>query len=133
METKFATITDTFIGVIDGAMKFRIQFFTDDYVSYLEIELSPIGVACMAKILEVVGVKQWEHLRAYRLKIKDEGFGSEITSICNMSGADWFDIQEFLEGEKKTQATNENTCVCCGYPIPEGRHVCNTCALNGVD
>lgn len=33
----------------------------------------------------------------------------------------------------RNEERNENTCVCCGYPIPEGRHVCNTCALNGID
>lgn len=36
-------------------------------------------------------------------------------------------------GSPRKEERNENTCVCCGYPIPEGRHVCNTCALNGID
>lgn len=104
MEIRVATVTDTFIGMIDGVMKFRIQIFTDEYCSYFEIELSPIGVACLAKILEAVGVKQWEHLRGHHIKIKCDGFDSDVTSICNWSTNEWFDMKEFFEMADKVYA-----------------------------
>ncbi len=42
-------------------------------------------------------------------------------------------IEDLSEGTEAVYGRNENTCICCGDSIPEGRQVCPDCECWIVD
>jgi hypothetical protein len=44
----------------------------------------------------------------------------------------WFDVNDVVQLTFE-ELVKENTCVCCGKEIPEGRQVCPNCEKKGDD
>lgn len=53
-----------------------------------------------------------------------EQVNASFSTKCKYSGAE---IKECVNHIVKQMTSNENTCVCCNEPIPEGRQVCPHC------
>lgn len=51
----------------------------------------------MMKIMDVVGVTNWEDLKGKYCRIKSDGWGSLVTTIGNILDDKWFDIGEFFK------------------------------------
>ena len=50
----------------------------------------------ISKILEVVGVDEWEDLPGKYIRIEYKGLGSTVTKIGNIIEGKWFDLNEFF-------------------------------------
>lgn len=57
------------------------------------------SMEAVSKILEVVGVEEWEQLRGKHIRVKDNGWGKTIDEIGNLMENKWFNIREFFSQE----------------------------------
>lgn len=57
------------------------------------------GLEVMARILDVVGVYNWEDLPGTYVRVVDEGWGNFITKIGNLMKDEWVDIREMFSEE----------------------------------
>lgn len=111
MEIKNARITGTMLGREDhGIMTFMIHidisesgscgvggFALDGYDRETKSRVfSAKSMEAISKILEVVGVERWEHLRGQYIRVKDNGWGKPIDEIGNLMENKWFNIREFF-------------------------------------
>lgn len=55
----------------------------------------------ISKILDVVGVDEWNKLNGSYIRIKDNGWGSTIDEIGNLMEDKWFNIKKFFEIGKR--------------------------------
>ena len=104
-------ITDTFLGREDHGI----------LTCYLTVEGGGFGVSiggyCIEKydehkkkrvvcfdiierIMEVVGVNNWEELQGKHIRVNINGFGSRVTKIGNITKDDWLDFVTFFEEEE---------------------------------
>jgi len=69
------------------------------------------GLVAMMKIMDVVGVEDWEALPGKYLRIVDPGLGGVTTKIGNIIKDKWFDIDAFFKYEqaKKGALVNEDS------------------------
>lgn len=112
MEIKNARITSTMLGREDhGIMTFMIfveldggscgigGYAIDQYNAETKgREFSPKGLEAISRILEVVGVDEWEKLKGSYIRVEDNGWGGRITKIGNLMKDKWFDMEEFFRG-----------------------------------
>ena len=54
----------------------------------------------ISKILDVVGVDDWNKLNGTYIRIKDNGWGSTIDEIGNLMEDKWFNLKEFFGNER---------------------------------
>ena len=110
MEIRNAKITSTMLGREDhGIMTFMIfvefggcgcgigGYAIDQYDRETETRVfAAKGLEAISKILEVVGVDEWEKLPNKYIRIKDNGWGSTIDEIGNLMEDKWFNLREFF-------------------------------------
>lgn len=110
MEIKNAQITGTMLGREDhGILTFFIfvkfdgcecgvgGYALDSYDRAIKGRVySPKSIEVISKVLETVGVDEWEQLKGKYIRIKDEGRGSTINEIGNLMEDKWFNIREFF-------------------------------------
>ena len=53
----------------------------------------------ISRILDVVGVDNWEDLPGKYIRIKDDGLGSTIDEIGNLMEEKWFNIRDFFQSK----------------------------------
>ena len=113
MEIKNAQITGTMLGREDhGIFTFCIfvkfggcecgigGYDLDSYDSSINARVySPKSIEAISKILDTVGVDEWEQLKGKYIRIKDRGRGSTIDEIGNLMEDKWFNIREFFNHE----------------------------------
>lgn len=68
------------------------------------------GLVAMMKVMDVVGVSDWEKLPGQYIRIVDPGLGGVVTKIGNIVNDKWFDIDAFFKYEqsKKELEKDEN-------------------------
>lgn len=111
MKIQNAQITSTMLGREDhGIMTFMIfvkfngsgcgigGYALDCYDKPAEKRVfTAKGLEAISKILEIVGVNQWEDLSGKYIRVKDNGWGSTIDEIGNLMKEKWFNIRSFFE------------------------------------
>ena len=111
MEIKNAQITGTMLGREDhGIFTFMIFVKCEGWecgvggyaLDYYDKELderiySAKSLKAVSKILDVVGVDNWEDLPGKYIRVKDYGWGTTIHDIGNILEDKWFNIAEFFE------------------------------------
>lgn len=55
------------------------------------------GLVAMMRIMDVVGVEKWEDLKDKYVRVENNGWGSPIYTIGNITKDKWFNIKEFFE------------------------------------
>jgi len=110
MEVRNARITDTKLGREDhGIMTFMIfvefcgcacgigGYALDEYDRETQKRVySAKSMEAISKILETVGVDNWEDLEGKYVRVKDNGWGSTVDEIGNLMEEKWFNIREFF-------------------------------------
>lgn len=61
---------------------------------------SGLGLVAMMRIMDVVGVTEWEDLARKYVRVEMSGWGGKIEKIGNIINDKWFDIHEFFESAK---------------------------------
>lgn len=110
-EIKNAQITGTQLGREDhGIMTFMIfvkisggtscgigGYALDEYKKETKTRVFRAeSMEAISKILDVVGVDNWEQLPGKYIRIVDHGWGSTIDEIGNLMEDKWFNIREFF-------------------------------------
>lgn len=115
MEIRNAKITSTMFGREDhGILTFMIfvefhgggcgigGYALDMYDRESESRVyTAKGLEAISKILEVVGVDNWENLSGKYIRIKDNGWGSTIDEIGNLMCDKWFNLRDFFSTVKE--------------------------------
>ena len=57
------------------------------------------GVTLIAKILDTVGVANWEELSGKYIRVEDNGLGSYITKFGNLIEDKWIDLDDYFKGD----------------------------------
>lgn len=110
MEIKNAKISSTMLGREDhGIMTFMIYIDACGLAcgvgGYCLDEFNPAtqtrvfraeSMEVISKILEVVGVDNWEDLPGKYIRFEYNGFGSNVTKIGNIIEEKWLDFKEFF-------------------------------------
>lgn len=113
MEVRNAKITDTKLGREDhGIFTFMIfvefnhcgcgigGYCLDGYDEKLEGRVFyNKSMEVISRILDVVGVDNWEDLPGKYVRIKDNGLGSTIDEIGNLMEEKWFNIRDFFQNK----------------------------------
>lgn len=111
MTIRNAQITSTKLGREDhGIFTFMIYikfgccgcgiggYALDGYNEKLEGRIfSTKSMAVISKILDVVGVDNWEDLPGKYIRIKDNGIGTTVDEIGNLMEEKWFNVREFFQ------------------------------------
>jgi hypothetical protein len=123
MEIKNAQITGTKLGREDhGIMTFMIfvrfdvavtcgiggycldqavTTYADDKPYHTQRVFRAEGLEAISKVLDTVGVDNWEDLKGKYIRIKDNGWGKSIDEIGNLMEEKWFNMREFFENAQK--------------------------------
>ena len=110
MKIKNAKISSTMLGREDhGVMTFMIFINADGFNcgvgGYCLDEFNSAtqtrafrakSMEVISKILEVVGVDEWEDLPGKYIRFEDNGLGSTVTKIGNIIEEKWLDLEEFF-------------------------------------
>ena len=110
MKIKNAKISSTMLGRDDhGIMTFMIYitadgfncgvggYALDEFDSATKTRVFQAkSMEAISKILEVVGVDEWEDLPGKYIRFEDNGLGSAVTKIGNIIEEKWFDLKEFF-------------------------------------
>ena len=59
------------------------------------------GLVAMMRIMDTVGVDEWEDLKDKYVRCKIDGWGSSIDEIGNITKEKWFNIRKFFEQRKR--------------------------------
>lgn len=59
------------------------------------------GLEAMMRIMDTVGVDQWEDLKGKYIRVEDNGLGKPIKKIGHITNNKWFDIDEFFKSKAK--------------------------------
>ena len=57
------------------------------------------GLVAMARIMDTVGVENWEDLKGEYCRVDSEGWGGKIIRIGNLIRDKWFDLPKFFAKE----------------------------------
>ena len=57
------------------------------------------GATLIAKILDTVGVANWEELHGQYIRVEDNGLGSYITKFGNLIEDKWIDLDDYFKGD----------------------------------
>ena len=57
------------------------------------------GAALIAKILDTVGVADWEGLKGQYIRVEDNGLGTYITKFGNLIEDKWIDLGDYFKGD----------------------------------
>ncbi len=115
MEIRNAKITSTMLGREDhGIMTFMIfvefggcgcgvgGYALDGYDKVMDKRVFRAeSMEAISKMLDVVGVDEWEKLPGTYIRIKDNGWGSTIDEIGNLMEDKWFNLREFFTQVKE--------------------------------
>lgn len=110
MKIKNAKIRSTMLGREDhGIMTFMIfidadgfgcgigGYSLDEFNSATQTRVFQAKyMEVISKILEVVGVDEWEDLPGKYIRFEDNGLGSTVTKIGNIIEEKWLDLEEFF-------------------------------------
>lgn len=110
MEIKNAKITSTMLGREEhGIMTFMIYiradgfhcgiggYCLDEFNSATQTRVFQAkSMEAISKILEVVGVDEWEDLPGKYIRFEDNGLGCTVTKIGNIIEEKWFDLKKFF-------------------------------------
>ena len=55
------------------------------------------GLVAMMRIMDVVGVENWEDLKGKYVRFVDDAWGSPVRKIGNIIEDKWFDIDKFFK------------------------------------
>lgn len=95
---KNARILSAMLGQEDhGIRTFMIYIDADGFSCGFARIFKAESMDVISKILDVVGVNNWEDLPGKYIRYEDDGRGSGITKIGNIIDDKWFDIEEFFE------------------------------------
>lgn len=95
--TKNARILFATLGQKDhGIRAFMIYIDADGFSCGFARIFKTESMEVISKILDVVGVNNWEDLTGKYIRFEDNGRGSEITKFGNIINDKWFDIEEFF-------------------------------------
>lgn len=61
------------------------------------------GLEAISKILDVVGVTDWEDLPGKFIRVKSQGWGSTIDEIGNLMKDKWFNLRRFFSEAQKDE------------------------------
>lgn len=89
-----------FVELKDGSCGIGGYCIGHGYVGAKEFDGYGKGVEAMARIMDVVGVENWEDLKGQYCRVESEGWGGKILKIGNVLKEKWFDIDEFFKEEK---------------------------------
>ena len=81
---------------INGIRTFTIYIDADGFSCGFARTFKAESMEFISKILDVVGVNNWEDLSGKYIRYEDDGRGSGITKIGNIIDDKWFDIEEFF-------------------------------------
>ena len=70
------------------------------YLGASQFDATGSGLVAMMKIMDVVGVSDWEKLPGQYVRIVDPGLGGVVTKIGNIISDKWFDIDAFFKYEQ---------------------------------
>lgn len=59
------------------------------------------GLVAIMKIMDTVGVEEWENLKGKLVRVKTDGWGSGIKEIGNIIEDKWFNIETFFQEKQK--------------------------------
>lgn len=94
---KNARILSAMLGQEDhGIRTFMIYIDADGFSCGFARIFKAESMDGISKILDVVGVNNWEDLPGKYIRYEDDGRGSGITKIGNIIDDKWFDIEEFF-------------------------------------
>ena len=80
-----------------GIRTFTIYINTDEFsCGFARVFKAESSMEFISKILDVVGVNNWEDLPGKYIRFEDNGRGSGITKIGNIIDDKWFDFEEFF-------------------------------------
>lgn len=110
MEIKNAKISSTMLGREDhGIMTFMIYidacgltcgvggYCLDEFNSATQTRVFRAeSMEVISKILEVVGVDEWEDLPGKYIRIEYNGLGTTVTKVGNIIEEKWLDLEEFF-------------------------------------
>ena len=82
---------------IGGYALDQLSWAGEKYKSEQVRKANPAGLECMRKIMEVVGVTRWEDLPGKHIRYEDNGWGSTVDKIGNITEDKWIDIREFFK------------------------------------
>ena len=57
------------------------------------------GATLIAKILDTVGVADWEDLHGEYIRVEDNGLGSYTTKFGNLIEDKWIDLDDYFKGD----------------------------------
>lgn len=113
MTIQNALITNTFLGYEDhGILTFSLGLdgggcyvgyghrALDEYSEKLDKRVpADKSLACIAEVLNVVGVKKWEDLKGKHVRVESHGLGGSVTKIGHIIEDKWLDLDEFFSKE----------------------------------
>lgn len=77
------------------------------YVGAKQFSASGSGLEAMMRIMDVVGVGEWEKLPGKYIRVKHDGWGGTISEIGNILNYKWFNLKAFFEEKQKEAKVNE--------------------------
>lgn len=108
MEIVNARITDTFLGIeASGIFTFAIGVEFEGGACYIgnyclsytkdgKLYYKAKNSEAICRILKVVGVDSWEHLKGQYIRVEVNGWGTGIHTIGNLMKDEWFNLKEFF-------------------------------------
>lgn len=108
MDIVNARITDTFLGIEDpGIFTFSINIemaggacqignYCLSYTENGKVHYKAKNSEAICRILKVVGVDSWEHLKGQYIRVEVNGWGNDIHTIGNLMKDEWFNLKEFF-------------------------------------
>lgn len=67
------------------------------YLGAKEFEGYASGIESIMRIMDVVGVSKFNHMKNQYIKVATKGWGTTIKIIGNIIKDNWFDIESFFE------------------------------------
>lgn len=71
------------------------------YLNADEFDGSPMGIEYIMRIMDIIGVEQFNNMRGKYIRVATKGWGSSVQIIGNIIDDKWFDPKSFFEDEKK--------------------------------
>ena len=78
------------------------------YLGASQFDATGSGLVAMMKVMDVVGISDWEKLPGQYIRIVDPGLGGVVTKIGNIIKDEWFDIDAFFKYEQSKQGVQSN-------------------------
>lgn len=116
-EFKNALISNVSISMEDhGILTFYLMFEGDGwatnwggyalgkgYLGAKEFKGSDVGIECLMRIMDTVGVHRWEDLKGKYVRVVGANCGDIVNEIGNITQDKWFNIKEFFSSRDKSK------------------------------